>query len=111
MDNWKVILDDGTELGESQAGYWDNVPNTGIKQVTFVLLTGSKLVFEKFTSICIARLGVGMVDGTQVHTGYRITEIKDSVYNDFMITKEGVKRNTTKIEELTIPMQCFRKGA
>lgn len=110
MDNWKLEFNDGMELTEQHAQFWDNVPDKEIKQATFTLLNGSKLIFEKFKSICIAKLGVVMFSGENTHTGYRITEIKDDNYNDFIITKDGVKKDTGHVSNLTIPEKCFRRG-
>ncbi len=111
MDNWKLLFTDGTELTEAQAGFWDNVPDKGIKQATFILLNGSKLVFEKFNSICIAKLGIAVVSGENMHTGYRITEIKGEHVSDFIISAQGFNRSVVKKDQLTIPESCFRRGA
>jgi hypothetical protein len=111
MNSWKLLLDDGTELSEQEAQYWDNVPmDKKIKQATFILLNGSKLVFDKFDSLCIAKLGVSTANGDTVHTGYRITVIKTEEYDDFMITSSGVNKSNGKVSELTISEKCFRQG-
>jgi hypothetical protein len=110
MDNWKLLFKDGTELTEEQAGYWDNVPDKEIKHASFALLNGSKLIFEKFTSICIAKLGVFSMSGENSHLGYRIIETKDDEYVDFEITPQGVTRTIGKVSQLTVPERCFRSG-
>lgn len=110
MDNWKLIFADGTELTEKEAGFWDNVPNKEIKQASFVLLNGSKLIFDKFNSICIAKTGMSMINGISAHTGYRITVVEGDTYKDFIITSDATKRNTGIVSELTISKECFRRG-
>jgi hypothetical protein len=111
MNNWNLLFNDGTELTEEQAQYWDNVPmDKKIKQATFILLNGSKLVFDKFDSLCIAKLGVSTANGENSHTGYRIVEIKGENYTDFIITAQGMNRSIGKVSELTISEKCFRQG-
>lgn len=111
MNNWELLFENGKTLTEQDAQYWDNVPDEVIKRATFVLLNGSKIVFEKFDSICIAKLGMSAVGGESGQIGYRITEVKNNLYNDFMITNAGVKRETNDVSLLTIPAECFRLGS
>ena len=114
MDSWRLIFEDDSELKESDCGIWDAVPKEKkIKKVIFYFLNGYTIEFEKFSNICISKLGWRALNGESCeHIGYVITVVYDNfgMFINYRITNEGVKCEVDQILNLTVPEQFFRDG-
>lgn len=108
---WELICKDGQILKESDVEFWDNVPrDKEIKIATFTYIGGKRIVFKDFDNICIARIGTSSVDGGSSHVGYTITVVKKDKFIQLTVKKDFIEQCCEKIEKLTIPQHCFRKG-
>lgn len=113
-NSWKIIFEDKTELMESDCQVWNNAPkDKKIEKVIFYFLNGYSIEFERFSNICVAKLGVGILLGQNFeHIGYVITVIYDNlgIFNNYRISNEGVKVTVGTLLELTVPQEYLRGG-